>query len=230
MDRRGSKGDNLSPVKRPDDNNMQAMKSCKPSIAVLFAAFLLLTCFSYAGSIHEAAAEGNVERVKELLEANPDLASVADDLGDNPLHCAAGRGQEAVIILLLSHRAEVNAKGAFDETPLHRAARQGHASAVELLLANKADVNAQGIEGKTPLQVAVFNGHESVVRLLLANQADVDAKDAQGITALHLAAHRGDLATVRLLLEHKAAVDSVDQTGTTPLSAASEAEIGRAHV
>ena len=122
-------------------------------------------------------------------------------------------GHEAILRLLLGHKADVKIKDNRGWTALHWAAENGHKAVVRLLLEHKADVDAEDDHGSTALHSAAGNGHEAVVRLLLEHKADVDARDYYGSTALHWAAENGDEAVVRLLLEHKADVDTEGDYG-----------------
>src|SRR5271156_6649788 len=65
-----------------------------------------------------------------------------DSLSWTALYWAASSGHEAVVKLLLEHKADVNAKDSYGETALHGAASKGHEAVVKLLLEHKADVNA----------------------------------------------------------------------------------------
>ena len=117
--------------------------------AILLVALALI---GFAGcskndAIHDAARNGDLEKVKALLKANPDLVFSKDTHGSTPLHCAALQGHKDVAELLLANKAEVNAKDNIGETPLHMAAYHGHKDVAELLLANKAEVNARNNSG-----------------------------------------------------------------------------------
>ena len=113
-----------------------------------------------------AAAVGDLEKLKALLKANPDLVSSKDDYQRTPLHWAAMTGYKAVVAWLLAKGANVNAADNWGETPLHYAAGKNHKAVVKLLLANKADVNAKSTNGATPLHDASFKGYQDVVELL----------------------------------------------------------------
>jgi hypothetical protein len=71
--------------------------------------------------------------------------------GQTPLHKAAYIGDEKLVVLLLAHGADVNARDTGGGTPLMDAARHGHAEAVEALLKGGTDVHMHDSEGHTAL-------------------------------------------------------------------------------
>jgi hypothetical protein len=137
-----------------------------------------------------------------------------------PLYYASYIGLEAVVRVLLEHKAEVDAKDRYGRMALHGAAARGREAVVRVLLEYKADVDAKDRYGRTALLWAANRGHGVVVRLLLEHKADVGAKDRYGRTALLLAAEGGHGAVVQLLLEHKADVNAKDEAGRTALHGA----------
>ena len=115
-------------------------------------------------SIHEAAALGNIEAVKQFLDSGTDV-NAKDKTGGTPLDEAAGWGRKDIVELLIAKGADVNAK--FDDdgsTPLHLAAWKGHFETAELLIGADADVNAKMEDGDTPLDLA--KGHPEIADLL----------------------------------------------------------------
>ena len=168
-------------------------------------------------SILEAAENGDLEKVRALLEGNPDLVFSKGEYALTPLHWAAAKGHKDVAELLLAGKADVNAKSIPGTTPLHCAALGGHKDVAELLLDNKTDVNAKDNDGDTPLHEAAKEGHKDVALLLLANKAPVNAKTILGDTPLHRAARRGNKDVAELLLANKAEINATNQKGETPL-------------
>ena len=117
-------------------------------------------------SIHEAAALGNIEAVKQFLDSGTDV-NAKDKTGGTPLDEAAGRGRKDIVELLIAKGADVNAKFEDDgSTPLHLAAWKGHFETAELLIAKGADVNAKDKDGETPLNWAIKNKHTETADLL----------------------------------------------------------------
>jgi ankyrin repeat protein len=202
----------------PQRGYPQAMN---PKLAVVTLVALVWNCLAFCGEIHDAAAAGDLEKVKALLKENPDLVSSKDDkAGETALHFAAVKGNKEVAEFLLTKRAEVDAKEIDGETPLHLAAEMGHRDVVELLLTNKANINATNRDGYTPLHAAALAGHKDVVELLLAKKAKVNAKNSNGNTPLHLAAFNGFTDVAELLVANKADINAKNNNGQTPLDEA----------
>ena len=116
-------------------------------------------------SIHEAAAKGNIEVVKQHLAADTDVSARGIG-GWTPLHFAAGLGRKEIAELLTAEGADVNAKGDEGRTPLHHVARSGHKEIFELLIAKGADVNAKMHNGETPLDWAIKYKRSEIADLL----------------------------------------------------------------
>ena len=87
-------------------------------------------------SIYDAAWGGNIEAVKQHLDAGADVNAKFDDDGISPLHYAAYRSHKEIAELLISKGADVNAKDENGDTPLNWAAAGGHMEIAELLIAS----------------------------------------------------------------------------------------------
>ena len=122
---------------------------------------------AFCGPIHEAARDGDLQKVEALLKDQPSLISSKDEQnGQTPLHIAAFNDRIDVAKLLLADNADVNAKAKNGSTPLHLAAAKGFREMVELLLSNKADVNALDNDSWSPMHSAIFWEHKDVADLL----------------------------------------------------------------
>ncbi len=105
-------------------------------------------------SIHEVAALGNIEAVKQFLDSGTDV-NAKDKTGGTPLDEAVGWGRKDIVELLIAKGADVNSK--FDDdgsTPLQLAAWKGHFDTAELLIAADADVNAKMEDDNAPPDLA----------------------------------------------------------------------------
>ena len=116
--------------------------------------------------IHDAAALGNLAKVKALLSRNSDLVFSEDNNGRTPLHISALLGNKETAEYLLAARADVNARDHNRRTPLHWAASRGHKDVAELLLLSNAEVNAKAHHGWTALYLAASHGHKEVAGLV----------------------------------------------------------------
>src|ERR1035437_2540231 len=111
-----------------NDTHSFFSRFCHPPIplrtAVMLVALTLScltsSCVRRVGEIHDAAQIGDLDKVKALLNRNPDLVfSKSGDYGETPLHVAALWGHKSVAEYLLMHRADVNAKNNYGGIPLH---------------------------------------------------------------------------------------------------------------
>jgi len=147
--------------------------------------------------VFEAAAAGDTERVRALLDADPSLRDAHARDGWTPLHLAGHFRQTAVIDLLLARGADVNAvsRNADANAPLHAAAAGGADAAVmSRLVAAGARVSHHQSGGYTALHEVAAIGNAEVVRLLLAAGAQPDARTAEGETPAELARKSGHAA------------------------------------
>jgi ankyrin repeat protein len=112
---------------------------------------------------------GDVDRVRELLSAEPSLIHTRDTDESTLLHHAAWKGHAEMASLLLDAGAEVNAQNQNDHwggTPLHAAAHGNQKPVAELLLARGADLHATSCNGRTPIQETTFHKATTVANLL----------------------------------------------------------------
>ena len=197
----------------------------------------------------DAAAQGDVAKVKEMLQADPSLAQSRDENGLSVILKAAYYGKRDVVEALLASGVRLNlfeaaATGQTDRvrtlieedpavvnayspdgfTPLSLAVFFGHPETVDALLAAGAEVNAASRETMklTPLASAMATAQNEIARTLIAHGANVNAKGESDLTPLHTAAARGNIEAATLLLEHGADIGATTTDGKKPISYAEE--------
>lgn len=165
-----------------------------PAVAALRATGMDLDVF-------EAAAVGDLGRVRALVDADLSLARAFAPDGFHPLGLAAFFRHGDVVRFLIAAGADVRApsQNGLKVTALHSAVADGgdRESALALIAAG-ADVHATQRHGWTPLHGAALSGDRAVVDALLAAGADPAATHDGGRRAADIAREAGhaDLAQV----------------------------------
>jgi uncharacterized protein len=143
--------------------------------------------------LFEAAALGRVDRVDEMVQADPEMVRSTAADGFTALHLAAFFGQLEATAVLLEHGAapDVVAANSSRVRPLHSATAGGHAAIVGLLLERGADPDARQSGGYVPLHASAALGDVVSVRLLLDHGADRALRTDDGRLASDLASGDG---------------------------------------
>jgi ankyrin repeat protein len=105
--------------------------------------------------LHEAAQDGRLDRLRELLEAGAEVNRF-DDLNKTPLHYAVEREDLEMIRALLSAGADVNAHDNRDigNTPLRQVAQTCSLDVARVLIQAGADPTIEGWMRLTALDKA----------------------------------------------------------------------------
>lgn len=144
--------------------------------------------------LHVSAVRGNIETAREELARGVPPGILADD--GTPLHWATlapGDTFKQMVDLLLSYKADINAKNWLGDTMVGMMVKPEDQIELEELLARFEHVRSRG--------------------------AEVNAKQGRGFTALHRAAEMGKVKLVDWLLKAGAQPD-VEAMGYTPLDLA----------
>ena len=153
-------------------------------------------------AITEAVAEGDVEKVKELLNYGiyPD---VQDMDGWTPLMWAAQDGNVEMINTLIEAGADPNIADYYEETALIKAIYSNNIEAINLLILSGADQNMVDSSGWTPLMYAATNGIIEPVKALLDAGANPELKDINNFSAFLYAKKYGYNEIADLLKSNK---------------------------
>jgi ankyrin repeat protein len=143
--------------------------------------------------VFEAAAFGRVERLRELLEADPDRATEFSPDGFTALHFAAffAHPEAAALLLQRGADARARARNPMAVEPLHSAAAADQTEIAGMLLEAGADPDAAQEGGFVPLHAAAQNGNDELAGLLLDAGADMSLATDDGRTAAEIAREAG---------------------------------------
>jgi ankyrin repeat protein len=158
------------------------------------------------------ARTGNVEAATLLLDAGADVNAIELWGQQSALMWAAAQKQPAMVKLLISRGADVDARGAVRNwerkvireprpkdmnqggfTPLLYAAREGCIECARELVAGGADLDLPDPHRVTPLVMALLNLHFDFAAYLIEAGADVDKWDLYGRSPLYMAADTSTL-------------------------------------
>lgn len=116
--------------------------------------------------LHLAAANGDADMVRVLIEDGAEFDMPDSGAGLSALHVAAQCGHERVVDLLVRYGADLEARTLHQQTPLHLAALHGQSGVTAQLLKYHVKLDRRDAEGMTALQLAEENGHRDVVGLI----------------------------------------------------------------
>ena len=191
-------------------------------IGIICITLLYATPGPRAGEIHDAAATGNLGKVRILLDADPGLLESKDDNGNTPLISAcwgppSNIPQVAVADFLIDKGADIHAKNDRGATPLYFATENAYLA--QRLVDMGADVNIRAYGDYTILHQAALSGNIKAARLLIDHGADVNANGTEG-TILHFLIRHATLPDekmVQLLVESGAKLNQKFSFGNTEL-------------
>ena len=153
-------------------------------------------------SLHRAARDGDLKKLKCLIRAGADPNTLTvDALGNTPLHLAAMHNQASVAKLLLKSGAKTSTRNRDWQTPLDVAANSGRFDVARVLVSSGVDVNdeARNSNGafESPLSYAAAGGDVATIKLLVSHGADEEGQiNGAGLSPLMIAATYGQSAAV----------------------------------
>mmetsp|Transcript_137163 Transcript_137163/g.382598 ORF Transcript_137163/g.382598 Transcript_137163/m.382598 type:complete len:174 (+) Transcript_137163:36-557(+) len=158
--------------------------------------------------LHEAAKQGDQNRVSAILNEEPELdLNELDERGLAPLHHAVFSNKSGLGSYLIELGASVDVADRAGNTPLHLAAGSNARLVASMLL--RAGANRQPVNhaGDTPLHIAARFDAAEVAWLIINNESHYDnddgvlsreAKNAEGKTAVDIAVECASARALRI--------------------------------
>ena len=197
----------------------------------------------------EAIQKGNLSKVNQLLETNPDLANSKAKDGTSVILLALYHGQRNIAEAISIKKTELDifeastlgkldrAKSLIDRNPplvsayspdgfalVALTAFLGQKETTEYLIGKGADVNAvaRNSTGFTALTGAVANNHTEIAKLLVKQGAQINYRYEGGFSPLMGASEHGNVELVNFLLANGADPNAKTGDGKSPMSFAKE--------
>jgi ankyrin repeat protein len=161
-----------------------------------------------------AAKNGQIKKVKELINAGTDL-NRKGKYNRTALMWAIYYGHTEIAELLIKKGANLDLQDEGNNTTLISAAYKGHTEIVELLINRKAKLDLQDNNGNTALMWAACEGNKKMVELLIKKGADLNLQNGDGNTALILSIDFPEIA--KLLINAGADLNLQNKKGNTVL-------------
>ena len=203
------------------------MKQVYPRVTPIILLFCAAPSFS-APSLHQAIGQGNLTKVKQIIEASTRKKSFfkkkidldeKDKNGHAPLIRAVALGYHDLARALILKGANLEITDFYGNTPLLRAVNNGDSEMVELLIRSGANLNAQDLGGSSVIQRAIFKKNQQIFEKLM-ELVDSNHKDRDQNSLLHLAAASGTAKAVHQLLARGLNPEAVNRVERTPFMVA----------
>jgi len=151
--------------------------------------------------MRQAALDGELEKVKELLTAGTTVNAIDQD-GHTALMLAAYNGHSEILLALINGGASVDQRDLMGRTALLYASTGPFPETVKILLDKGAEPNiVDSDEHFSPLMHAAAEGNFEVVKILLEFEADPSLTDVDGDDAESFTRQAGHTAVADYLKE-----------------------------
>ena len=170
--------------------------------------------------LHTAAYDGDVDKVRELLERGRYDINEVNGYHKTPLHVACTWGHLNVARMLIgAFKADMTIQNRDGDTALMLAIQHDRNNVAHALLEDyQCPVDIRDNYGNTVLHYVCAKGKLDLARMLIAHKADFTIQNSKGATALMVVINKGhDNVAYALLEDYQCPVDIRDKHGDTVL-------------
>ncbi len=178
-------------------------------------------------SLHLQVYNDDIDAVEQWLTDGGD-PDVRAENGQTLLHAAVHGGHLAIVKILISHGADVNAcsnETPYYTYPIQTASYNGKLDILDILVTHGADLTVETENGCTLVHLAVFNNEVEVMQYLLDREADFEIPADSGVTPLCSATMHSLKEATELLLRAGANPNAEYSGGLTSLAQTRDAAI-----
>ncbi|XP_006139856.1 transient receptor potential cation channel subfamily A member 1 [Tupaia chinensis] len=156
-----------------------------------------------ASPLHHAAAEGDVELMKMIInESSCEVLNEMDDYGNTPLHWAAEKNQVESVKFLLSRGANPNLRNNNMMAPLHIAVQATHNEVMKVLTEHSStNINLEGESGNTAVMIACSKDNSEALQILFNKGAKPCKSNKWGAFPIHQTAFSGAKKCMEIVLK-----------------------------
>eukprot|EP00298_Acanthocystis_sp_HF-20_P011924 c19638_g1_i1.p1 GENE.c19638_g1_i1~~c19638_g1_i1.p1 ORF type:complete len:605 (-),score=171.38 c19638_g1_i1:180-1994(-) len=168
-------------------------------------------------AIHLAAASGQLEVIRFLVENHKIDINLQDALGYTPIAYAAMSSHLHLISPLIQLGADINTKNKEGRGLAHLASAMNSIQLLRVLFELGMNINqVEDESGHSPLTVASSCGYPYALAYLIHHGGDFKKADGKGITPLHWACTSDNISCVTLLVSLGADLNALNSRNETP--------------
>lgn len=185
--------------------------SMKKLIFILLVLIISLTL--WATDVYEVAREGDVAKMKSLLQKDPKLLNAVDNRNSTALHFAAHRGHLELVKFLVSKGADQAIRDIDGDIPVCWAIQGDKLDVVKFLASKGANLKNVSNHKETMLHYAARWGSPAMVKWFLSKGLKPAIKNKFGQTPLFHAAGNKNFEIFKMLLTKDTDLKMVDVQG-----------------
>ena len=182
--------------------------------------FFVTTMNTHAQNIFEAIQGGELSKVIEILNSNPEMINYKMNNGKSTLFYATENGKTEIAEYLISKGADpdfVFLDDYYGITPMTNAIVDGNFEMVKMMHEKGANILYKTKLGVNYLHYAAAKNHIKIIEYLLSNGLDINSITNGGLTAMHYAAIYNSEEALKLLIQKGAELNLKSNDGGTAL-------------